>query len=70
MSRSSARRIVLICQECEERTVLSGPESVWHSGYTFFECGCGKSLTLADRLDEHDTTPPLVSSQGHLASDR
>jgi hypothetical protein len=34
--------------------VLAGPESVWHSESTFFECGCGKDLTLANRLDEHD----------------
>ncbi len=57
MPSSSSPCIVLMCQECGERTVLAGPESVWHSGYTFFECGCGKSLTLADRLDEQDTIP-------------
>jgi hypothetical protein len=59
-----------MCQECGERTVLAGPESVWHSGYTFFECGCGKSLTLADRLDEQDTITPLASSYGHLGRNR
>jgi hypothetical protein len=54
MARSSKRRIVLVCEECGERTVLAGPESVWHSESTFFECGCGKDLTLANRLDEQD----------------
>ena len=46
-----------MCEECGERTVLAGPESVWRAERTFFECACGKGLTLADRLGEQDTTP-------------
>ena len=69
MSRTSARRIVLVCEECGERTVLAGPESVWRSESTFFECGCGRYLTLAALLSEEDTTP-LASLQGRSASVR
>jgi hypothetical protein len=48
----SAERVVLGCGACGERTVLGGPEEVWLSGPTAFECrGCGRNLTLADRLD-------------------
>ena len=37
---------------CGKWTVLGGPEEVWLSGPTAFECrGCGRNLTLADRLD-------------------
>ena len=53
----SERRIILMCEECGERTVLAGPECVWREACNFFECGCGKDLTLADRLGEQDTTP-------------
>ena len=45
------KRVILICEECGERMVLGGPLSVWHSGRTFFECDCGRRLTLADRLE-------------------
>jgi hypothetical protein len=48
----SSRRVVLICDECGEKVVLGGPESIWHSASTFFECECGQLLTLADREDE------------------
>ena len=48
----SSRRVVLICYECGEKVVLGGPESVWRSARTFFECECGQLLTLADREDE------------------
>jgi hypothetical protein len=48
----SAERVVLGCGACGERTVPGGPEEVWLSGPTAFECrGCGRNLTLADRLD-------------------
>ena len=53
----SERRTVLMCEECGEKTVLAGPESVWREVRTFFECGCGKDLTLADRLGEQATIP-------------
>jgi hypothetical protein len=58
-----------MCEECGERTVLAGPESVWREARTFFECGCGKDLTLADRLGEQDTTP-LASPQVRAVGDR
>jgi hypothetical protein len=48
----SERRIILMCEECGERTVLAGPESAWREARTSFECGCGKDLTLAGRLGE------------------
>jgi hypothetical protein len=65
----SERRIVLTCEECGERTVLAGPESIWREARIFFECGCGKDLILADRLGEQDTTPP-VSPRAHAAGNR
>ena len=51
----SSRRVILICDGCGEKVVLGGPESVWHSASTFFECECGQLLTLADREDEART---------------
>ena len=48
----SSRRVILVCEECGERTVLGGPLSVWYSKSTCFGCGCGRELTLADRLDQ------------------
>ena len=48
----SSRRVVLVCEECGERTVLGGPLSVWYSESTRFRCECGRELTLADRLDQ------------------
>ena len=51
----SANQVVLLCEECGEKVVLGGPESVWRSARTFFECECGQLLTLADREDETRT---------------
>jgi hypothetical protein len=51
MKRSS-RYVVLICEECGERTVLDGWASVWRLGDTSFECECGERLTLLDHLSE------------------
>ncbi len=48
----SSRRVILVCEECGERTVLGGPLSVWYSQSTRFGCECGRELTLADRLDQ------------------
>ena len=48
----SSRRVILVCEECGERTVLDGPLSVWYSESTSFGCECGRELTLADRLDQ------------------
>ncbi len=47
----SERNIILVCEVCEERTVLGGPLAVWHLESTTFGCECGERLTLADRLD-------------------
>ena len=47
----SVRNVVLLCEECGERTVLGGPLWVWRCGSTFFECACGAQLTLSDQLD-------------------
>ena len=52
--------IILVCKECGEKTVLGGPEEVWHSSYTFFECECGEWLTLADRLEDKDKADELL----------
>ena len=48
---SSFRNVVLLCEECGEKTMLGGPLSVWRCGSTSFECGCGAQLTLSDQLD-------------------
>ncbi len=45
-----SRRVILVCEECGERTVLGEPLSVWCSSTTHFGCECGRQLTLADRL--------------------
>jgi len=46
-----AGRIVLICEECGQRTVLCGSEEVWRSECTVSECGCGERPALVDQLD-------------------
>jgi hypothetical protein len=51
-SSGSSRRVILVCEECGERTVLGGPLSVWCSERTSFGRECGRELTLADRLDQ------------------
>ena len=52
----SSKRVILVCEECGERTVLGGPLSVWYSESTYFRCGCGRELTLADRLDQREAS--------------
>jgi hypothetical protein len=47
----SVRDVVLLCEECGERTVLGGPLSVWRCGSTSFACWCGAQLTLSHQLD-------------------
>ncbi len=47
----SSKNVVLLCEECGERTVLGGPLEVWRSASTSFGCECGERLTLSDRLD-------------------
>lgn len=55
-------RVILICEDCGERTVLGGPLEVWLSGNTLFECGCGERLTLSDQLEQD--TAGIVTSSG------
>ncbi len=51
-----SERIILECKTCKERLVLLGREDDWYSeGRTAFPCGgCGRRLTLADRIEEAD----------------
>jgi hypothetical protein len=46
--------VILACRSCEERTVLLGGADDWQrEGRTTFSCGgCGRELTLADRVVE------------------
>jgi hypothetical protein len=50
-------RIVLECHECGEALILLGREEDWQSERTFFECHCGQTLTLMNRLEEGILTP-------------
>jgi hypothetical protein len=59
----SSKRVVLVCEECGDRTVLGGPLSVWYSQSTRFGCECGRELTLADGLDQ-----PRISRAGDVTS--
>jgi hypothetical protein len=59
----SSRKVILVCEECGERTVLGGALSVWYSQSTHFGCECGRELTLADRLDQQG-----VSTAGNVTS--
>lgn len=45
---------VLACRSCQERTVLLGNAGDWYRDErSTFTCGgCGRELTLADRLGE------------------
>ena len=54
-------RVELGCR-CGERLILLGREEDWcWEGRSTFECaGCGRTLTLADRLDAGEEVPPLV----------
>jgi hypothetical protein len=47
----SSKRVILVCEECDERTVLGEPLAAWYSEGTHFGCECGRRLTIADRLD-------------------
>ena len=55
MQSASAKRVILVCEECGERLVLADPPSVWLSRGTVFECECGKGVTLADRLPDAES---------------
>jgi hypothetical protein len=50
----SSGNVVLSCEGCGGRTIVGDPLSVWRSGRTFFECGCGARLTLSHRLEPAD----------------
>ncbi len=60
----SAERIVLECRACNERIVLGGPEDVWLSGRTTFECECGQRLTLAHRTEEGERDVAAAAAHG------
>ena len=47
----TSRGIILVCEECGEKTILDGPLTVWGSQSTSFGCECGKRLTAAERKD-------------------
>ena len=67
----SSRMVILVCEECGERTALGGPLSVWYSQSTRFGCGCGRELTLADRLDQQWASEANgITSAARLASPR
>lgn len=57
----SFKRVILVCEECGERTALGGSLSVWYSESTYFGCECGREFTLADRLDHQ-----RGSRSGHI----
>ena len=50
----SEERIILICEECGERLVLTGPEDDWRSRRAVFKCECGERVTLAGCADRED----------------
>ena len=66
-------RIILWCAERGEALVLLGCEEDWRAQRTFFECHCGRKLTLANRRDggvltpeEERTVRELLRSLGSL----
>jgi hypothetical protein len=44
-------QVVLVCEECGEKTVLDGPISAWRQDSNAYGCECGELLTPADRLE-------------------
>ena len=46
---ASSRRVVLLCEECGEKTVLDGSLSAWRSWGDSFACECGKPLGSGER---------------------
>ena len=49
---SSSEPIVLMCEECEEKVILLGPEEDWRSRRAVFVCEEGHKLTLDGRTEE------------------
>lgn len=47
----TSRQVILVCEECGERTVLEGPLSGWGHEGSVFGCECGELLTPADGLE-------------------
>jgi hypothetical protein len=58
--------VVLSCGGCGERTDLGDPLSVWCSGRTSFECGCGSHLTLSDRLEPTEVNERTETAAAEL----
>jgi hypothetical protein len=51
-SVEASGRIVLECSRCGEELLLLGLEEDWPKEHRdAFECACGKTVTLADRVD-------------------
>ena len=50
--RGSSERIILICEECGDRIVLTGAKEVCQPEGTVFECECGERSALTSTLDE------------------
>ena len=44
-------KVVLVCEECGERTVLDRPLSAWGQEGRTLGCECGELLTPADNLE-------------------
>ncbi len=58
--------VVLSCRGCGERTDLGDPLSVWCSGRTSFECGCGAHLTLSDRPEHAEANERIETATAEL----
>ena len=52
MQRSSAKQIVLMCEECGEKLIILGPEEDWRSRRAVFVCEEGHKLTFDGRTEE------------------
>jgi hypothetical protein len=48
---SFEQQIVLTCEDCGEKLVLSGTEEDWRSRHAVFACEHGHKLTLDGRAD-------------------
>jgi hypothetical protein len=47
----TSRQVILVCEECGERTVLEGHLSVWGPEGSVFGCECGELLTPASGVE-------------------
>ncbi len=48
-------RIVVICEECGERLVITDPACIRQLDRLVFECECGLELGLTDRILQGDS---------------